>query len=288
MDSSIRAMESEALEGLLKAIRDAVAVPRSEDVALPTFDPDKNDNGAEGWCKNVETIAADLGWSSVTTVAKAGKALKGSALVWFETWEPDLGRTWEQFKTDIKDLYPEKRNLTEKMLKAIGLTSEASESYCEYAREKLRLLAKTKVAFTQEQLVELVCGGIHDVHVQMAAHNSRAKNTAELMYLFTTYVKSSRKRSHESNSNSKPSSSDPIKRPRLDNPREVRCFICHETGHVRSQCVRNFGSAPFRSTSIPQTNKIQCSFCQKLGHTEAVCFNKQRAATDTQQAKSST
>ena len=95
-------MDSAVVEGLLKAIRDAVAVKnRGDDVVLPPFDPEKNDNGAESWCGAIDSIAADLGWSSITTVAKAGKALKGSALLWYETWDPDDGRSWENFKTTI-------------------------------------------------------------------------------------------------------------------------------------------------------------------------------------------
>lgn len=152
-------MDSATLEGLLKAIRDAVAVKqRGDDVVLPPFDPAKNDNGAENWCTTIDSIAKDLEWSSITTVAKAGKALKGSALLWYETWEPEEGRSWENFRTTLKDLYPEKRNLTDKLSRAVLLTSESSDSYCEYAREKLRLLKNTKISFTEQQLLELVCG----------------------------------------------------------------------------------------------------------------------------------
>ncbi|KAF9408849.1 hypothetical protein HW555_011597 [Spodoptera exigua] len=54
------------------AIRDAVAGNRNEDdVVLPPFDPEKNDNGAENWCNNIDTVAKDRGWSSITTVSKA-------------------------------------------------------------------------------------------------------------------------------------------------------------------------------------------------------------------------
>lgn len=68
------------------------------------------------------------------------------------------------------------------------LTSDSSDTYCEYAREKLRLLRNTNISFSEEQLVELVCGGIVNVIVKMASHNSRVKTTTELMSLFTTYV----------------------------------------------------------------------------------------------------
>lgn len=57
---------------LLKAICDAVTGSCREDNAvLPPCDPEKNDDGAERWCNNIDTAAEDRKWSSITTVGKA-------------------------------------------------------------------------------------------------------------------------------------------------------------------------------------------------------------------------
>lgn len=263
-----------AVLNLLKAIRDAVAGNRNEDdVVLPPFDPEKNDNGAESWCNNIDTVAKDRVWSGITTVSKAGKALKGSALLWFETWEPDEGRTWENFKTCIKDLYPEKKNLSEKLSKAVLYTSDLAETYCEYAREKLRLLRNTKVTFSEGQLVELVCGGISDINIRMASFNSRVNSTSELISLFTTYVKNPRKRPSETSI--VPSTTKRLK-PEISNSSKPppTCFLCNKTGHVRSQCFKNKN----QDTPNSETPKIQCSYCKKVGHEESICFFKKRDA----------
>lgn len=281
-------MDPATVEGLLKAIRDAVSVKqRGEDVVLPPFDPAKNDNGVDNWCTTIESIAKDLEWSSITTVAKAGKALKGSALLWYETWDPEEGRSWENFKTTIKDLYPEKRNLTEKLTKAVLLNSESFDSYCEYAREKLRLLKNSKVSFTEQQLVELICGGIHDINVKMASHNSRVKTTAELISLFTTYVKISRKRPLDTDSKStdKRDGELPSKQLKSNEPLEKRCHYCKQSGHVKTNCYKlknqearsNFKTAVATDGPGFSTNPIQCTYCKKIGHAESVCFFKKRA-----------
>lgn len=278
-------MDPALAEGLLKAIQSALSDRRrGDDVVLPPFDPEKNENGAESWCRTIGSIAKDMGWSDITTIAKAGKALKGSALLWYETWDPEEGRTWEEFKSSLTVLYPEKRNLSEKLSRAVLYTSENADSYCEYAREKLRLLKQTKVNFTEEQLIELICGGIQDVTVKMAAHNSRVNTTAELMSIFTTYVKISKKRPLETEN--KPDRLDrknaaasdpniPQKRSRLD----IRCFICNKSGHTRSQCLRNPMNFPEQKNipSYATSQVIQCSFCKKLGHAENVCFIKRRS-----------
>ncbi|CAB3254265.1 unnamed protein product [Arctia plantaginis] len=133
-------MDSEVISELLKAIRDAVSTThqKDDDIALPLFDPDKNDCGAKNWCCSIETLASELKWSSIKTAAKAGKALKGSALTWFESWEPSEGRSWEKFHADIIDAFPERKNLSEKLSKAVLYNSDSADSNGEYAREKLR------------------------------------------------------------------------------------------------------------------------------------------------------
>lgn len=268
-------MDPDVLEGLLKAIRDAVAGNRREDdVVLPPFDPEKNDNGAESWCNNIDTIAEDRGWSSITTVSKASKALKGSSLLWFETWDPDGGITWENFKTCIKDLYPEKKNLSEKLSKAVLYTSDVAETYCEYAREKLRLLRNTKVSFSEEQLIELVCGGISDINIRMASFNSRVNSTSELISLFTSYTKIPRKRLSET-SNVPFLSNKRLKLENLHPYKPPTCFLCNKTGHNRSQCLKNNN----RNFPNLETPKIQCAYCKKFNHDESICFVKKRDAT---------
>lgn len=78
-------MDPALLEGLVNAIRDAVTGRRhaaDDNVALLVFDPSTNDNGAESWCRSIEELSKEFGWSSIATLARAGKALKGSALLY--------------------------------------------------------------------------------------------------------------------------------------------------------------------------------------------------------------
>lgn len=92
-------MNNDVVAGFLAAIRDAVQyIQRNDDVALPIFDPEKNDDGAVGWRDSIQKLGEDLRWSSILTASEAGKALRGSALRWFEAWEPELGRSWENFR----------------------------------------------------------------------------------------------------------------------------------------------------------------------------------------------
>lgn len=165
--------------------------------------------------------------------------------------------------------------MSEKLSKAVLYNSDVAETYCEYAREKLRLLRNTKVAFSEGQLVELVCGGILDINIRMASFNSRVDSTSELISLFTTYTKNSRKRPPETNNVSHFSTNKRHRPENLLSFKPPTCFLCNKTGHIRSQCFRN-KNAESSNSVLPKT---QCSHCKKFGHNESICFFKKRDET---------
>lgn len=78
----------------------------TDDVVLPPFDPEKNENGAESWCSSFNSIAEDKGWSSITTVAKAGKSLRGSVLLWYETLMRVEHTKFLKITSKIHETYP--------------------------------------------------------------------------------------------------------------------------------------------------------------------------------------
>lgn len=294
-------MDEALLQNLLKSLHDAVTSNRrNDDVALPIFDPEKADNGAESWCRSIEKLGEELHWSSIQQAAKAGKALRGTALLWFESWEPEFGRSWENFRKDIVDLFPEKKNLSEKLTKAVLYTSDTANSYSDYAREKLRLLRNTKIFFTELQLIELVCGGVTDSHIRMACLNSSISSTSELIALLSGYVKQSRKRPFEPAKQSLtyqfggPSSTSNFKRSKIDP--DLRCYTCGQPGHLRMHCpnihipVLPTKAKPIENlTSNNQLNKpLSCSFCKKLGHDVEKCYFKRAQRNDSSKPNGNT
>lgn len=278
-------MDAESVASFLKAIQAAVSTThqKDDDVALPIFDPDRNDCGAASWCDSIEKLAKDLNWSSLKTAAKAGKALKGSAVIWFESWEPVDGRSWEVFRTDITDSFPDKKNLSERLSKAVLFTSNSTESYGEYAREKLRLLRNTKISFTEAQLIELVCGSISDVDIKMASLNNGATTTSTLISLLSSYSKS-RKRPLDIN-NTRDGGVGPSAVKQFKS--NIKCFVCGKIGHQQTQCrFSNFPKTQ-QTSLVPKpsnSNDKICTYCKRIGHLESVCYHKQRAESSNRNA----
>lgn len=262
-------MDANVLHDLLTTLKDAVrANGKHDDVALPLFNPEKTDNGAEPWCCSIEKLGKEFSWSSIHQAAKAGKALRGSALSWFESWEPETERDWVAFRKEIVDLYPAKKNLSEKLTKAVLFNSDAASTYCEYAREKIRLLRNCKVSFTEPQVIELVCGGIQELNVRTATLNSTANTASDLITLLSAYTKLPRGKPYESTAPKRGSTDrnnfsgpGPSKRFRPDNG-DGTCFTCGRKDHFARNCPRNM---------------LACSFCNKRGHKEEQCFSKQRS-----------
>lgn len=154
---------------------------------MPRFDPDICDDGPQAWCNEIQALGRDFGWPDKVLVAVAGRALRGSAANWFQSWLPNTGRSWTKFQTDLLYLYPPKRNLSEKLTQAVLYASNPATSYDDYAREKLRLLMNTKVVFSEKQLVDLICGGITNLNIRLAAFASNADTVPDLISLLSTF-----------------------------------------------------------------------------------------------------
>jgi hypothetical protein len=192
-------------------------------------------------------------------------------------------------KSDLIDLFPPKRNLAEKLKRAVLLTSEAFQTYCEYAREKLLLLNRTRIKFTEAELVELIIADILDISVQMGAINSGVQTTSDLLILLSSYVKNIRKRKIETPEATPGFGSgfSKCKTGTRDKPdgnssrlQFKRCFACGDYGHIQSTCTkRTSAESPKRprvSNDGPSSSKT-CEFCKKVGHNVSSCFAKERS-----------
>ena len=94
--------------------------------------------------------------------------------------------------------------------------------------KKIRFLRNTKT-FTDEQLIELICGSISEVDVKMASLNSSVTITVAIFSLLSTYTKNKKRALDSSNKDSGLRSSG-ARRCKFDIDR--KCFLCKQSEHV--------------------------------------------------------
>jgi hypothetical protein len=231
----------------------------SASIELPKFDPSSDDRGASKWYDETEKLGATFHWLEHERLSRADSSLVGEANEWFPMWQPNE-KSWENFRTEISNMYPPKRNLHEKFRKTSLYLSGDASSYSEYARKKIALIKSLNFTMTQNQLLELVIGDIGDVHVKTATFNSNVKSEAELLVLLSNYKMT----------NKAPVSHNKLKR---GYPFELKsndaklCFNCDKSGHLSRNCEEPRNIAQ-RNNSGPKFNKtkIICSWCNKPGH----------------------
>ncbi|CAH2014249.1 unnamed protein product [Acanthoscelides obtectus] len=106
------------LRGIQQQPQQAAAAPvvpaPSAPINIPAFDPSKSDAGAMGWCDDMETT---FKWTDFEQLCRAAGALEGDAKDWYGNWHPS-NKVWASFRAELCQLYPAKRNLSERLRKA--------------------------------------------------------------------------------------------------------------------------------------------------------------------------
>lgn len=107
--------------------------PSDQNFEIPCFFPNEDDVGK--WLGYVEEIRKELKCTDIQILSRVRTALKQNAGPWCEHWRPDV-RSWENFKRDIIEAYPQKKNLGILLKKVCNLTSQNFNTYAAYVHQK--------------------------------------------------------------------------------------------------------------------------------------------------------
>ncbi|XP_076392498.1 uncharacterized protein LOC100874698 isoform X2 [Megachile rotundata] len=229
---------------------------------IPEFSGSDIGEDANSWCKVVEEITKAC--STQVRLNLATHALRGPAKSWYHDWKGQP-RTWEKFSKDLCSVFVTRKNLHERLSRAVAYNSDSAKTYAEYARTKLFYLEQTRVAFQTEELIELIIGAVTDQTIRQSLLNGQYKTTAELIVGLTQFVKPTTEK--EASEDRRKEQADKQQRGKK------RCYSCDEVGHIQVNCQKK--------RKLEQKEKpgkrLTCTFCSKKGHEESNCWAKQRA-----------
>ncbi|CAH1989926.1 unnamed protein product [Acanthoscelides obtectus] len=137
------------LRGIQQPPQQAAAAPvvpaPSAPINIQAFDPSKSDAGAMGWCDDMETLATTFKWTDFEQLCRAAGALEGDAKDWYDNWHPS-NKVWASLRAELCQLYPAKRNLSERLRKASMYRSDQATGYWHKGNEKAVELAPQDAA----------------------------------------------------------------------------------------------------------------------------------------------
>lgn len=258
---------SESARMLAEAIR-SINSDKTQTYFVSNFDPTTHD--IDVWCEEVERARSSNNWGDSECLSRVSICLKGDARSWLNEWVTS-DRTWTNFVKEFKPLCPRKLDYANILYDTVHTTSDKYSTYAEYARRTLLRLKIVK-GLSDELRTLIVIRGIMDPHVRAAAANANLQ-IYDLVSFLSIYVKPTRNKPDNQNSNSKPMPSSSNRQSNL------RCFVCHQYGHKSHHCPKKLKTDQTSNANPTGNdgNKLVCNFCKKPGHSEDVCYAKSRS-----------
>lgn len=112
---------------------------------IPRFDPrDEDRYSARDWVARVEVKGTMYRWTDLQRVTYAAMVLAGPARDWYEMSFDELV-SWDKFKTELINMYPEEVNVANLHAKLISRKRRDSETIDEYYNAVVMLAKKARI-----------------------------------------------------------------------------------------------------------------------------------------------
>lgn len=155
-------------------------------VCPQSFDPEVDN--ADDWFVEIEEAQKRFGWNEWETVVRSAHHLQGNARIWYNSWRPKVNeRVWGRMKIDLTRAFPRKRNNGVLLREAVNFNSDRSDSYDEYARQKLSKLSKVRVEWPENVLIEVIIHGITDLNIRTSVYNQNCLDVSNLISTLSSY-----------------------------------------------------------------------------------------------------
>lgn len=217
---------------------------------VPEFDPKIKNQTIITWLNKVNECAEIYGWDSKQTAHYALPKLTGMAKRWYEG-QPSVMHTWDVWQEKLKSAFPVYENYGRLLSEMLEKKAKFGEDLEEYYYEKLILL--NRCGLSGRHAIDCVVYGIEDRSVRYGAEAVGFEDADKLL----GYLKNVKhERIDKNNKKIIRPTIDVFRNPQKYENKPIRCFNCHEIGHVVTNCKKPL---------------IKCQRCKRVGHDDSNC-----------------
>jgi hypothetical protein len=233
---------------------------------IPEFLPGKPNQSSVKWVDKIDQLARVNKWDENTTIQLMQNRLTGLARRWYDNLTI-YTHTWDEWKALLVKTFPDHHDFAATLRQLVNREKQFHESMTQYYFGKMNLLQACNI--TGKYAVSCLIDGLRDRTLRNGAKAGRYETPEELYteYLSTlvaevadneTKVADRRGKGFDrrrlgtkmSPSTNKRNDSDSTEK------RILRCYNCHETGHVAGNCPKPL---------------VECGNCKLLGHEAGKC-----------------
>lgn len=223
---------------------------------VPEFDPKVKNQTIVTWLNKVNECADIYGWDSKQTTHYALPKLVNTAKRWYEG-QSSVMHSWDIWQEKLKAAFPTNENYAHLLTEMLNLKAKFGDDLEEYYYEKLIALNRCRIS--GKDAIDCIVYGIEDRSVRYGAEAVGFDNVDKLLG-FLRNVKHERVDRNANKKIVKPVS-DMSQRGSKGDVRVLRCFNCHEVGHMVSKCPKPI---------------IKCQKCMRVGHDNPNCTREVR------------
>lgn len=255
------------LEMLASAIKDrnntGISGLQGSQNVIPDFDPQSKSQTIKHWLGKINEIANVYGWSDRQTIFYSLPKLTGLARKWYDGLTT-VKYTWAEWQVKLLNAFSCEENYGELLTEMLARKSRKNESLEEYYYDKIMLINRCNLS--GKEAVDCLSHGIFDNNIRMNIQGARFREPEQVL----KYFRSVATRSYDMTKTFKPVSRVNNDQKRASSISSVRCYNCHEPGHIVSKCPKPV---------------VKCRKCRRYGHVEVNCSmgliaNKSREYTE--------